>query len=176
MLKLFCPGGSPLGYITEYRDLCEESDLSNGDKSLSFTLLRRKPGEVQNECYIETRDERYVVKEMGITSDGFPQIKCQLDLEDLEASMFEQFTAKDKTLTEAANLALAGTGWTVSTDITKARSVQTFKATPLTILGKIRDAWMCEIRFDTKNKIVTFAETFGSDKGCLYEQEQRTDF
>ena len=168
MLKLFDSSKRPLGYLTEYRDLCVESDLSNGDKSLSFVLLQRMPGNVQNECYIETQEERYVIKESGSSSDGFPEFKCQLDLEDLEEAMFEQFTAKDKTLTEAANLALAGTGWRVSTAITKKRSVQTFKATPLTVIGKIRDAWMCEVWYDTKNKTVFFAEKFGSDKGIYF--------
>ena len=168
MLKLFDSSKRPLGYLTEYRDLCVESDLSNGDKSLSFVLLQRKPGHVQNECYIETSEERYVIKESGSSSDGFPEFKCQLDLEDLEETMFERFTAKDRTLAEAANLALAGTGWMVSTAITKKRSVQTFKATPLTVIGKIRDAWMCEVRYDTKNKTVFFAEKFGSDKGVYF--------
>ena len=144
--------GETFGYITAYRDLCIESDLSNGDKSLSFVLLSSKAGDVQNESYIETEDERFVIKESGISSDGFPEFKCQLDLEDLERSMFEQFTAADKTLTEAANLALAGTGWRVSTSITKKRSVQTFKTTPLTALGKIKDAWMCEIRYREHEK------------------------
>ena len=68
MLKLFDSSGEALGYITEYRDLCIESDLSNGDKSLSFVLLSSKAGDVQNESYIETEDERFVIKESGISS------------------------------------------------------------------------------------------------------------
>lgn len=167
MLKIYDQNKNPLGYIIKYRDDCIESDLSTGDKSLSFTYLA-KSKDIQNEYYIETKDDRYVVKEIGISSDGFTEYKCQLDLEDLEADMFESFSALNCTLEDAANLALAGTGWTVSTEITKLRSAATMKATPLTILGKIKDAWMCEIRYDNKNKVVYFKNEFGEDKGVYF--------
>lgn len=168
MLKIYDQNKIPLGYITKYKDLCIESDLSNGDKSLSFTYLARKGKEIQNEYYVETQTDRYVVKEISITSDGFPEYRCQLDLEELEADMFESFSALKCELKDAANLALAGTGWTVNTDITKVRSVATMKATPLTILGKIKDAWMCEIRYDNKNQVVYFRDQFGDDKGVFF--------
>lgn len=168
MLKIFDQHKNPLGYITKYTDLCIESDLSTGDKSLSFTYRAKRGKGIQNEFYVETKEDRYVVKEVGVSSDDFPSYTCQLDLEDLEAEMLETFSAIDATLTDAANLALAGTGWTVDTDITKMRSVATMKVTPLSALGKIKDAWMCEMRFDTKNKVVYFREQFGEDKGVFF--------
>lgn len=168
MLKIFDQHKNPLGYITKYTDLCIEGDLSTGDKSLSFTYRVKKGKDIQNEFYVETKEDRYVVKEVGVSSDDFPTYTCQLDLEDLEAEMLETFSAIDVALTDAANLALAGTGWTVDTDITKMRSVATMKVTPLSALGKIKDAWMCEMRFDTKNKVVYFREKFGQDKGVFF--------
>lgn len=168
MLKIFDQHKNPLGYITKYTDLCIESDLSTGDKSLSFTYRAKRSKSIQNEFYVETKEDRYVVKEVGVSSDDFPTYTCQLDLEDLEAEMLETFSAIDATLTDAANLALAGTGWTVDTDITKMRSVATMKVTPLSALGKIKDAWMCEMRFDVKNKVVYFREQFGEDKGVFF--------
>lgn len=168
MLKIFDQHKNPLGYITKYTDLCIEGDLSTGDKSLSFTYRAKRGKGIRNEFYVETKEDRYVVKEVGVSSDDFPTYTCQLDLEDLEAEMLETFSAIDVTLTDAANLALAGTGWTVDTDITKMRSVGTIKVTPLSALGKIKDAWMCEMRFDTKNKVVYFREKFGEDKGVFF--------
>ena len=53
-------------------------------------------------------------------------------------------------------------------DGTKFRSVQQFKKTPLEILFKIRDAWMCEIQFDSKKKIVKFADEFGAERGSYF--------
>ena len=168
MLKIFDQYKNPLGYIYRYTDLKIESELSTGDKTLSFTYRDKKGLDIRNEYYIETKEDRYVVKEVGISSDDFPTYTCQLDLEDLEAEMLETFSAVDVALTDAANLALAGTGWTVDTDIIKKRSVGTMKVTPLSALGKIKDAWMCEIRYDTKNKVVYFREQFGEDRGVFF--------
>ena len=168
MLKIFDQHKKPLGYIVKYTDLKIESELSTGDKTLSFTYRAKKGLDIRNEFYVETKEDRYVVKEAGVSSDDFPTFICQLDLEDLEAEMLETFSAIDVTLTDAANLALAGTGWIVDTDIVKKRSVGTMKVTPLSALGKIKDAWMCEMRFDTKNKVVYFREQFGEDKGVFF--------
>ena len=168
MLKLYDSSKNFIKDLTVYSDDCIESDLHSGDQTLSFTFPGKIP-ELINECYIRTAEAEYVVKEMHPQPEGTECI-CQLNLEDLEREKFEQFTAKDKTVTEAAALALAGTGWTVQTDIEKQRSVQTFLATPLTILGLIRDAFMCEMRFDNINRVVIFAEEFGEYRGMYFRR------
>lgn len=155
-----------------YTELKKESMLSNGDKQLSFQYFG-KYTDILPEYYIETADDRYVVKEVR------PQIAaveyvCKLDLEALEAFTVPQFTAKDKTIFLAANQALLSTGWTCSVDqgiASKVRSVQQFNKTPYELLLKIRDAFMCEISFDSINKVVSFAETLGSDRGVYMRPE-----
>ena len=170
MLKIYDQNKNPAGYISKYKDACVESDLETGDKSLSFTYCARKSKNIQNEYYIETKDDRYVVKETGISSDGFPEYQCKLDLEDLESYMHSSFASENSSLLDAARLAVAGTGWKVKSEIAadKIRKVAALKATPYTILGKIRDAWMCEMSFDTKNKAVCFSEKIGNDKGVYF--------
>lgn len=168
MLRIYDQNKQHIGYIAKYKDLCIESDLLSGDKSLSFTYCVQKPKQIRNEYYIETEKDRYVVKDVDISSDSYPTFQCELDLEDLESYMHEVFSALDSTLTDAARLAIAGTGWTVDTDIEKTRGVAVLKVTPLMALQKIRDAWMCEIRFDTKKKIVYFRDRFGEDKGVYF--------
>ena len=69
---------------------------------------------------------------------------------------------------------MIGTGWTCSVGSSisgKVRSVQQFNKTPFEILLKIRDAFMCEIKFDSKNKVVSFAEQYGSDRGVYLRPE-----
>lgn len=159
-------------YVENLYNIADESivsELSTGDKTLSFTL-RGRP-DIQCEEYIQTEDQRYIVKEITPDDDDTVEYTCQLDLEPLEGSVFEIFTAADKTVTEAANLALAGTGWRVNTSITKKRAVQCMKKTPLEILYLIRDAFMCEIRFDSINKIVYFAEQIGQDRGVYFRKD-----
>ena len=169
MLKLYDSNKNFLKNISNYKDLRIESELANGDKTLSFTY-RGKPPDIENEMYIQTETDRYVVKEVRPT-DHATEYVCKLDLEELEASMFQQFTAKDQTAKDAADLAVAGTQWIVVSSMTKRRSVQQFKKTPYDILMKIRDAFMCEIRFDNLNQVVYLEEEFGDDKGVYLRSE-----
>ncbi len=60
MLRLYDKDKKALGYITKYKELKIESELSQGDKTLSFTLLEEK--EILEEYYIETKTDRYVIK------------------------------------------------------------------------------------------------------------------
>ena len=169
MLKLYDSNKNFLKNISNYKDLRIESELANGDKTLSFTY-RGKPPDIENEMYIQTETDRYVVKEVR-PADHATEYVCKLDLEELEASMFQQFTAKDQTAKDAADLAVAGTQWIVVSSMTKRRSVQQFKKTPYDILIKIRDAFMCEIRFDNLNQVVYLEEEFGDDKGVYLRSE-----
>lgn len=169
MLKLYDSNKNFLKNISNYKDLRIESELANGDKTLSFTY-RGKPPDIENEMYIQTETDRYVVKEVR-PADHATEYVCKLDLEELEASMFQQFTAKDQTAKDTADLAVAGTQWIVVSSMTKRRSVQQFKKTPYDILIKIRDAFMCEIRFDNLNQVVYLEEEFGDDKGVYLRSE-----
>ena len=165
MLKLYNPSGVFVTMIpdTDYTDLTLVRTLKDGDKQLSFTYLG-KPSRIRNEYYIRTDEDEFTVKEIH-PGDHKTECVCKLNLESLEQTMFQQFTASNKTISQIAALALAGTGWTVSTGISKKRSVQCFKKTPLEILYKIRDAFMCELSFDTLNHVITFANQLGSDRG-----------
>lgn len=174
MLKYFDQGGNFVRMISEieYENLQITRTLSDGDKTLSFSYLG-KYTDLSLEGYIETDDDRYVVKEI-VPKSGSADYKCQLDVEPLEASTIRQFTAKDKTIQLAANAALVGTGWTCSVDsgiATKVRSVQQFNKTPFELLLKIRDAFMCEIKFDSKTKVVSYKEQYGSDRGVYLRPE-----
>lgn len=168
MLKLLSTGKEVVRYLNKYRDLKITSQLKSGDEMLSFTLLERNANDIYNECYVETETARYVIKETGRTTDDYPAFTAQLELEDLEAGIFEQFTAEGKTAAQAAALAIAGTGWTVSSTMAKQRSAQAYRLTPLQALGKIRDAFMCELWFDNLRKVVHLEERRGEDKGVYF--------
>ena len=168
MIKLLNLNKTVVRYLPKYRDLSVTEELKTGDQTLTFTLLEHNPSDIANEWYIETADARYVIKETEKTMDDYPSYTCQLDLEDLEQTMFEQFTAANKTAAQAAALAIAGTGWTVTSTMTKKRSVQSFKLTPLQALGKIRDAFMCDLWFDSLNRVVHLEEERGEDRGVYF--------
>ena len=166
-LKLYTRNKNPVRTLSsgiDYKDLQIIYDHTAPDETMSFTILGPKvPEDIEPEGYIETESQIYVIKEI---SDH--QITAQLCLEELEAYTLDTFTAVDQTITAAASAALKGTGWTAESSISRVRSVQTFKKQPLEVIKKIRDAWMCEMQFDTKNRTVIFGETIGKDRGTYF--------
>ena len=168
MLKVYDQNKQALGYITKYKDLKIESELSTGDKTLSFTLLTRS--NIKEEYYIETKTDRYVVKEQNLATNSFTSIVAALDLEELEEPV-ASYIMEDVTLEQAAAEALKNTGWTVQVDSTltdKKRNTGLKNRTVLTILKRLKAAFFCEIEFDTLNKIVKFKEKIGTDRGVHF--------
>ena len=170
MLKIFNQFHKAVGYIKKYRDCKIESVLSTAEKTLSFTYLG-KAGKIDYEYYIQTKDAEYVVKSIRITSDGYPEYTATLNMEELESKTWETFLAKDSSLRDTANLALAGTGWRVAEcTVDKKRSMGLQNVTSKVVLQKICTVFMCEMQVDSKAKTVSFKEKFGEDKGVYFLQ------
>ena len=168
MLKLYDKNKKALGYITQYKDLKIEHDLSNADKTLSFSMMSKL--NIEEEYYIETKTDRYVVKEKNISSNTFLSIVAALDLEELEEPV-TSFIMEDVTLEQAATEALKNTGWTVQVDSVlkeKKRNTGLKNRTVLTILKRLKSAFFCELEFDTLNRIVKFKEKIGIDRGVHF--------
>lgn len=170
MLKIFNQSHEAVGYIKKYRDCKIESVLSTAEKTLSFTYLG-KSGKIDYEYYVQTKDAEYVVKSIRITSDGYPEYTATLNMEELESKTWETFLAKDSSLRDTANLALAGTGWRVAEcTVGKKRSMGLQNVTSKVVLQKICTVFMCEMQVDSKAKTVSFKEKFGEDKGVYFLQ------
>ncbi len=168
MLKLYDKNKKALGYITQYKELKIEYDLANADKTLSFSMMSKL--NIEEEYYIETKTDRYVVKEKNISSNTFLSIVAALDLEELEEPV-TSFIMKDVTLEQAATEALKNTSWTVQIDPVlreKKRNTGLKNRTVLTILKRLKSAFFCELEFDTLNHIVKFKEKIGIDRGVHF--------
>lgn len=112
LLKLYDMGHNPLGILKNCKDVKVESELSTGDKTLSFQWYSQSGIQIKNEYYIRTNTDEYVVKENAKASNGFRNITARLNLEEIEAKTWKTFTASDSTAKAMADLALADTGWT----------------------------------------------------------------
>lgn len=168
MLKIYDKDHNAIGHIVKYKDLKIESDVSTGDRSLSFTYLARYKN-IEPEFYVETPEDEFVIKEKSVSTDGFLQFTAALNLEGLEAKPWASFSVKDSTIDDAARLALAGTGWTVGEcTVTKKRNAGMLQVSALQIIGKLCTAFMCECVYDTKNKTVSFYDTAGEDRGVYF--------
>ena len=89
MLKILDKNKVPLKGLRVYSDLCIESVLDLDDRTLSFSApLRNVRGYVVPEGYIETKEDRFVVKEVSKSTDGKAKIVAALDMEALEGKSF----------------------------------------------------------------------------------------
>lgn len=168
MLKIYDTDHNAIGHIYKYKDLKIESDVTTGDRTLSFTYMARYH-EIGEEYYIETQDDEYVVKEKSVSTDGFLSFTAVLNLEELEAKPWSSFGVTDSTIEDAAKLALAGSGWTVGEcAMTKKRNAGILQTNTLGVLQKLCTAFMCEAVYDTKKKTVSFYEQVGQDKGTFF--------
>lgn len=168
MLKIFDKNHNAIGHLVKYKDCRIESEITTGDKTLSFLYLA-KHHTLSNEMYVRTRQDEYIIKEISENSDGFPEIVAALNLEDLEGKAWGTFSVKDVTIEEAARLALAGTGWTVgSCNVTKRRNAGMVHVNSLGVIQNLCMAYMCEPVFDTIKKTVSFYEERGEDKGVYF--------
>ena len=154
--------------LKAYKDYCIESDLSTGDKTLSFLYPSKLAKDIKEECYIRNKNHEFVVKEITEQND-WKNIKATLNVEDLEGQPWEHFETIEKTIDECLTLAVAGTGWTVDVNgITKRRTIRKTNCSSWDIIQQVKKTYLVEIEFDTINKKVIVAEKIGSDKGTYF--------
>lgn len=173
MLKILDKDKVPVKGLRVYQDLCIESVLDLNDKTLSFSApLRNVRGILTPECYIETKTDRYVVKEVSPSTDQTMSVVAKLDMEALEGKVFRNFKTTEQTIQSALQLAFAGTGWTVAeSTVVKKRTISMTNASALEILSQALKTYRAEILVDSKAQKVYVYETIGSDKGVYFSSQ-----
>lgn len=142
-----------------------------GEEDLSFSYPQNdtRYSLMQEECYVRTSDNEYVIKEIDEGGDYWTDFVCKVNVDDLKGTTMDSFAIIDQDATHAVNLALAGTGWAIgSCDVTKLRSVSKQNSSVYDILAEIQTAYSCEMRFDAINKLVYIYQAMGSDKGAYF--------
>lgn len=170
MLKLKDKNKKIITGLTNYKDLCIESTLSTGDKKLSFSLHKKDKfyNLIEEECYIETKTQEYVIKarDVGV---NYTRFDCVLNLEELEANVFDRFESVEQRITASLNLAIVGTGWTVKDNtLKKKRTVRCTNKNALEIVQEIKKTYRVDIVFNTLKKQIEVYEHLGEDKGTYF--------
>lgn len=169
MLKYIDKNGKKKPLI-EYSNLCIEEVLDYGDKTLTCNVSVKCS--VALEDIIRTRTDEYVIKQKsGPADDGTYTVTAKLNIDELEGTPFISFDTTEKTALEAAQLALAGTGWTCECDVKKKRTVRMTNASSWEILKKIVDTYMLEMQIDSINKTIILKEKIGSYKGAYFTDQ-----
>lgn len=169
MLKVYDQNHTQLGMLTKYTDTKIESELSTADKTLSFTVKDPDEIRLKNEYYIRTRTDEYVIKKISHKSGSGMTVTCILNLEEMQGTPFSTFSVVSKTIREAAELALEGTGWSVGEcDVDKIRNAGMVNCNALQVIENLCTAWMCDHSFDTLHKKVNFYQKMGGKKGAYF--------
>lgn len=157
--------------LRDYKGLAITKSLADGDREISFRYPQNGPGvdSLQNENYIITQDDEFVLKEV---SGGSEWIKCRaiLNLEDLQGKSYASFEAVEKTVAECMGQVLLGTGWKIGVcEITKKRTIRKDSVcTVIDIIKQCISTYKAEVIYHTKTKTIDFVERVGSDKGAYF--------
>lgn len=186
MLRLLNQQRQVMPPVTKYKDLKVERVLDYDDRTLSFSIpVNAMPEQMILENYIQTETDEYVIKQINI-NDNYYDITAQLNIDELEGTHWETFKTTEQTALQAANMALAGTGWTCKCELTKKRTITKTNVYTWDILKQIVKTYRVEMIIDSLNKNITFVEQRGSDRGVYFssqlnlksvgKQAQTTDF
>ncbi|NGT73328.1 phage tail spike protein [Clostridium perfringens] len=156
--------------LVDYENLCIESVLESGDKTLSFYYPKKGKyyDEIVEEAYIRTKKDEFVVKARELDED-YTKFECSLNLEELEGNIFDRFESVEQTITSALNLAVVGTGWTVKDNtLKKRRTVRCTNKSSLEIVREIKKIYRVDIVFNTLKREIEVYEHLGEDKGTYF--------
>lgn len=155
----------------QIKDLHIDSVLSTGDKTLSFLMPGSQLRDVYTEAYISTPNDDFVIKSITPSSNGWYQIQCSLNVEELESYM-DSFESVEKTMKECLDYAFLGTGWHVGIcEIKKKRTIRRTNTTPWKIMQDARKTYRAEIKINSKDKVIDVYEHIGSDKGVYFAEQ-----
>ena len=173
MLRILDKNKVPVKGLRKYSDLCIENSIELDDKTLTFSVpYRNVRSAIAVEGYIETKEDRFIVKEIEKSSEGTANITAQLDLESLEGKPFRTFRSEEQTIKAALQLAFAGTGWTVGEcSVSKKRTLSMANVSALDVLKQALKTYRVEIKIDSKKQSVDIYPEIGSDKGVYFSNQ-----
>lgn len=172
MLRLYDLNKSKIAGLKNYKDLRIERDLS-GDEVLFFSYpqIDSKHDSIKEETYIRTKKNEYVIKEVNV-KDDWTEFVAKVNVEDLKGKAINSFETVEQTCTNAVNLAIAGTGWTIGAcDVTKKRTVRKTNCSSYDILQEIKKVYLCDFKFDAINKKIYIYKSMGTDKGSYFSDK-----
>lgn len=172
MLQLYGLNKTKLHGLINYKDLKVERTL-DGDEVLSFSYPQNdgKYSNIKEECYIRTKDNEYVIKEVNI-DDDWTEFVCKINVENLKGNAIERFESVEQTIESCLNLALVGTGWSIgSCNIIKKRTIRKANSSAWDILQECRKVYRCDYRFDVINRKIYIYQSMGNDRGTYFTEE-----
>ena len=111
-MQIFDVNKNRIGILTGFKDRSITTTLDSGDKEMSFQYPANAAlvNDLKEECYIRTKTDEYVLKEIN-EADDFNTYTATLNVEELESKVFKTgFETVEKTIMECLQIAFDGTG------------------------------------------------------------------
>ncbi len=174
MLVLLDKNKVRLAGLTDLQDYQIKKNINKGEE-LSFSLLISDTNAalVQEEGYIETKEQRYVIKSVK-RQKTIVSIECRQDVEELKSKLhLNGFDNGSDTYAGTVRRAISGTGWTVEevNAPAKRRTLKLGVTDAYTAIEKAANKFNCEFRFDSQKQVIYLAEEFGEDRGVYFSDE-----
>ena len=185
-LQLYDTAHNKLCGLTNYSDLYVEQALGTSTTPIvldqlhfKYALEDERNQLIKLQCFIATEDAEYIVKEINLqTAEGgtsgptWVEYVCDLNVTPLKSETIDNFAPGSTTADASANLALAGTGWSVGyCDVTKRRTAVGTNCSPFDCLSDIAKAYSCDVAFDTTHKLVNLHQQQGADRGAYLAED-----
>ena len=171
MIQVFSQAHERLCLLQGYKSLAVKKKLASGDKELSFQYPRSgaAAGYLQNECYIATQEDEFVLKDIGGGKE-WRKYTAVLNLEELQGKSFEAFEAVEKTVEECMTQALLGTGWRIGIcNVEKRRTIRKENVCDvLAVIEQCIRTYKVEVEYRSLEKVIDIYERIGGDKGTYF--------
>lgn len=171
MLRLYDQDHNQVNPLINIEGLTLSQEVS-GEDSISFTVPATT--EIEEEWYIRTQDNEYIVKEISYSiPNDTKEIVAKINVEDLKNTPVKYFETLEKTLTSALNLAFSycSGSWTVVSSNTKKRTIRLSQKTVWDIVKEVINLYMVEVKVDAINHILYVDTSLGEDKGCYFTED-----
>lgn len=171
-MQIFDVNKNRIGILIGFKDRSITTTLDSGDKEMSFQYPATAAlvNDLKEECYIRTKTDEYVLKEIN-EADDFNTYTATLNVEELESKVFKTgFETVEKTIMECLQIAFDGTGWSIrNCEVTKKRTIrESDQQTAWSVLQKALSTYRCECVIDTLQKKIDIYDRIGEDKGAYF--------
>lgn len=172
MIELYDREKNKICLLDKSEQICITSTLSSGDKEIKFSYPKHEMAarEITCECYLRTKTDEYVVKDVAEGDEKY-NISATLNLEELETDLYLQgFESVEMTIRECLNKVLNNTGWKIGEcQITKRRTIRNEqKCCTLEIIKQCIKTYTAEISYHSLSKTLDIFETVGEYKGSYF--------
>lgn len=174
MITLLNNKKEAIGFIDDYILDISITKVVNDFDTLNFEAYSQSEEvlSLKEEDYVKFNKIVYVIKSVDRDRSTI-RFSCQLDIEELKATLFEKFTVTEKSAKEVLDVAFRGTGWSVDDSAMKSknRTVRRLNSNAEELLKITLRTFQCEMIVDNIEKIIYLYDEIGEDKGVYFTDE-----